>query len=281
MNPSDVSASAASSSPIDIVVLGAKGKMGQMVLQACARRLSGPMPGLRVAGAVEFPSSPHIGAPVGVDGLDLSITGEAEPLLSPKAVIIDFSSPQASLAALAAAVRKGAGMVICTTGFSPAEKQAITEASSKIPLVMAPNMSIGVTLMFRVAEMVAKILGPDFDAEIVEAHHSQKKDAPSGTALGFAEAVARGHGTDLSAKAVYGREGQTGARPRGEIGIHAVRGGDIVGDHTVLFAGDGERIELRHVAHSRQTFAQGALKAALFLKGKAPGMYTMFDVLGL
>ena len=256
--------------------------MGQMVLQACARILGGQAsPVFRVAGAVESSASPHLGQKTGVEGIDAAITDRLEPLLSSGAVIIDFSTPASSLAALAIARRKGAGMVICTTGFNPEEKRAIAEASAEMPIVLAPNMSIGVTLMFRVAEMVAKVLGPDFDVEIVEAHHNQKKDAPSGTALGFAEAVARGHGVDLEAKAVYGREGLTGARPKGEIGIHAVRGGDIVGDHTLLFAGDGERIELKHVAHSRQTFAQGALKAALFLRGKPPGLYTMFDVLGI
>lgn len=269
------------SSVVGIVVLGAKGRMGQMVLQACAQKLRLPAPPLRVAGAVESPSSPNLGQKTGVDGVDASITSDVEPLLSPDTVIIDFSAPQASLAALAAARRKKSGMVICTTGFSPEEKKIILEATKEIPVVMAPNMSIGATLMFRVTEMVAKVLGTDYDAEIIEAHHNQKKDSPSGTALGFAEAVARGHGVKLEEKANYGREGLVGARPRGEIGIHAVRGGDIVGDHTVLFAGDGERIELKHMAHSRQTFAQGAVKAALFLKGKAPGLYNMFDVLGI
>jgi 4-hydroxy-tetrahydrodipicolinate reductase len=266
---------------VGVVVLGAKGRMGQMVLQACARLLRLPNPPLEVIGAVESATSPYLGKPTGVDGIDVTVTDQVEPLLSESSVIIDFSAPKASLAALAAAQRMGAAMVICTTGFSAEDKKIIQDAAKKIPLVMAPNMSIGVTLMFRVAEMVAKVLGPDFDVEIVEAHHNQKKDAPSGTALGFAEAVARGHQVSLSEKANYGREGMTGARPKGEIGIHAVRGGDIVGDHTVLFAGDGERIELKHMAHSRQTFAQGALKAALFLKGKAPGIYNMFDVLGI
>lgn len=277
MSPSEVA---------DVVVLGAKGRMGQMVLQACAAKLRLPNPPLRVVGAVESSASPHLGQKTGVEGIDAVITADVEPLLSDRAVIIDFSAPKASLAALAAARRKGAGMVICTTGFTPEEKQIIREAAKHVPIVMAPNMSIGVTLMFRVAEMVAKVLGEDFDIEIIEAHHNQKKDAPSGTALGFAEAVARGRGIKLSDKALYGREGMTGARPRGEIGIHALRGGDIVGDHTVLFAGDGERIELKHMAHSRQTFAQGALKAALFLKPAAgaarpAGLYDMFDVLGI
>jgi 4-hydroxy-tetrahydrodipicolinate reductase len=259
--------------------------MGQMVLQACANRIKAGA-ALRVTGAIEHAGSPALGQKTGIDGIDVAITSDLEALLGPDAVVIDFTAPQASLATLAAIRRKGGAHVLCTTGFNEAEKQVIAEAAKSVPVVMAPNMSVGVTLMFRVAEMVAKVLGGDFDVEIVEAHHNQKKDAPSGTALGFAEAVARGHQVKLSDKANYGREGMTGARPRGEIGIHAVRGGDIVGDHTVLFAGDGERIELKHMAHSRMTFAQGAVKAALFLKpaggpGKAPGLYTMFDVLGL
>lgn len=270
----------------DIIVLGARGRMGQMVLQACANRIKGGA-SLRVIGAIEPAGSPFLGQKTGIDGIEAAITSDLEALLGPGAVVIDFTAPKASLATLAAVRRKGGAHVLCTTGFSEAEKLEIAEAAKTVPLVMAPNMSVGVTLMFRVAEMVAKVLGGDFDVEIVEAHHNQKKDAPSGTALGFAEAVARGHQVKLSDKANYGREGLTGARPRGEIGIHAVRGGDIVGDHTVLFAGDGERIELKHMAHSRMTFAQGAVKAALYLKpadggpGKGPGLYTMFDVLGL
>ena len=264
----------------DIVVLGAKGRMGQMVLQACANRIKGGAP-LRVVGAIEPEGSPALGQKTGVEGIDAVLTSDVEALLGPGVVVIDFTAPQASLATLEAVRRKGAAHVICTTGFSEAEKQAIRDAAKSVPVVLSPNMSVGVTLMFRVAEMVAEVLGGDFDVEIVEAHHNQKKDAPSGTALGFAEAVARGHQVRLTDKANYGREGLPGARPKGEIGIHAVRGGDIVGDHTVLFAGDGERIELRHMAHSRMTFAQGAVKAALFLARKDPGLYTMSDVLGL
>ena len=260
--------------------------MGQMVLQACSQKLAsqkqkGESPLLRVVGAVESSSSPNLGHKTGVEGIDVPITSDLESLLRPGVVVIDFTSPQASLAALEIVRKAGAAHVLCTTGLSSAEKQIVTEASKSVPIVMAPNMSIGVTLMFRVAEMVAKVLGDDFDVEIVEAHHHHKKDSPSGTALVFAEAVARGHQVELGEKANYGREGLVGARPRGEIGIHAVRGGDIVGDHTILFAGDGERIELKHMAHSRMTFAQGAVKAALFLAGKQSGLYNMFDVLGL
>ncbi len=288
MSPSNQSATdgatgaVVSSGPaVEIVVLGAKGRMGQMVLSACANRLKANPGSLRVVGAIESPTSPYLGTAVGIEGLDILCTDKLEAVLHPGVVVIDFTSPTASLAALAIIQRMGAAHVICTTGISPTEKQIIESASRTVPIVLSPNMSIGVTVMFKVAEMVARILGDDFDVEIVEAHHNQKKDSPSGTALGFAEAVARGHASNLSIKANYGRAGLVGARPKGEIGIHAVRGGDIVGDHTVLYAGDGERIELKHVAHSRQTFAQGAVKAAIFLTGKPPGIYTMADVLGL
>jgi 4-hydroxy-tetrahydrodipicolinate reductase len=265
---------------VSIVVLGARGRMGQMVLQACANRIKAGQD-LKVIGAIEPAGSPHLGQPVGVDGLDVKVTSDLAALLKPGVAVIDFTAPQASLDALEKIKKAGAAHVLCTTGLSDAQKAQVAEAAKAVPVVFSPNMSVGVILMFRVAEMVAKALKDDFDVEIVEAHHNQKKDSPSGTALGFAEAIARGHGVDLKSKAVYGREGLVGARKKGEIGIHAVRGGDIVGDHTVLFAGDGERIELKHMAHSRMTFAQGAVKAALFLAGKGPGLYTMFDVLGL
>lgn len=269
----------------DIVVMGARGRMGQMVLAACARRLKAEPGCLRVIAGVEAPGQIREGESLTVEGLSVPLTDQITQAVKPGSVLIDFTTPAASLAALDAALAQGAAHVLCTTGFSEAEKARIHEASRRIPILMAPNMSLGVTLMFKITEMVAKALGEDFDVEIVEAHHNQKKDAPSGTALGFAEAVARGHQVSLKEKANYGREGLTGARPRGEIGIHAVRGGDIVGDHVVLFAGDGERIELKHMAHSRMTFAQGAVRAALWLKGglqgRAPGLYTMHDVLGI
>jgi 4-hydroxy-tetrahydrodipicolinate reductase len=265
----------------DIVVMGARGRMGQMVLAACSRRLKAEPGCLRVIAGVEAPGQAQPGEALSVEGLQAPLTDSIAQAVKPGSVIIDFTSPQASLAALEVAVAQGAGHVLCTTGLSEAEKAVVRAASQKTPVLLSPNMSSGVTLMFKVAEMVAKALGDDFDVEIVEAHHNQKKDSPSGTALGFAEAVARGHQVSLKEKAVYGREGLVGARTRGEIGIHAVRGGDIVGDHVVLFAGDGERIELKHMAHSRMTFAQGAVRAALWLKGRAPGLYTMNDVLGI
>lgn len=272
------------SNPVEIIVLGAKGRMGQMVLSACAKALREKPESLKVIAAVEYKGCPGADAPgatVTVDGLTVPFTDDLEAVLKPGAVLIDFTTLESSLAALALAEKAGAAHVLCTTGFNPEQKARIGAAAQKIPVLFSPNMSIGVNVLFKAAEAVARALGQDFDVEIIEAHHNQKKDSPSGTALGFAEAVARGLDVKLEEKAVYGREGMVGARPRGEIGIHAVRGGDIAGDHTVLYAGDGERIEIRHVAHGRNVFAQGALRAALFLNGRAPGLYTMKDVLGL
>jgi 4-hydroxy-tetrahydrodipicolinate reductase len=267
--------------PVEIIVLGAKGRMGQMVLAACAKALREKPGSLKVIAAVEYAGCPGAGGTLALDGLEVPFTDSLASVLKPGAVLIDFTTKESSLDALAAAERAGAAHVLCTTGFDAAQKARIAAAAQKIPVLFSPNMSIGVNVLFKAAEAVAKALGADFDVEIIEAHHNQKKDAPSGTALGFAEAVARGLDVSLEEHAVYGREGMPGARPRGEIGIHAVRGGDIAGDHTVLFAGDGERIEIRHVAHGRQVFAQGALRAALFLHGQKPGLYTMADVLGL
>lgn len=264
-----------------IVVMGARGRMGQMVMAACARKEKAEPGSLTVSYAVEAPGFTGGETHVVVEGLKAPLTDNLEVAVERGSVLIDFTSPAASMKALSLAVKNQAAHVLCTTGLNDSEKAQVREASERIPILMAPNMSVGVTLMFKVAEMVAKTLGPDFDVEIVEAHHNQKKDAPSGTALGFAEAIARGHAVNLKEKANYGREGLTGARPKGEIGIHAVRGGDIVGDHVVLYAGDGERIELKHMAHSRMTFAQGAVRAALWLQGRKAGLYNMNDVLGL
>jgi 4-hydroxy-tetrahydrodipicolinate reductase len=269
------------SNPVEIIVLGARGRMGRNVLAACARHLRDNPGSLKVLAGVEVKGTVAPGDTVTEEGLQVSLTDSLESALKPGAVVIDFTSIESSLAALDACAKAGAAHVLCTTGFDAAQKARIGAAATKIPVLFSPNMSIGVNVLFKAVEAVAKALGGAYDVEIIEAHHNQKKDSPSGTALGFAEAVARGLSVNLADHAVYGREGQVGARPRGEIGIHAVRGGDIAGDHTVLFAGDGERVEIRHVAHGRQVFAQGALRAALFLAGAKPGLYTMSDVLGL
>ncbi len=195
-------------------------------------------------------------------------------------VMIDFATPQSTMERLANCVERNIAMAIGTTGFDSDQVGRLRAASEKIPLLLAPNMSVGVNVVFEIAAEIARRLGNDYDIEIIEAHHNQKGDAPSGTALRIAESIAGALGVDLSEHAVYGRRGRVGKRPRGEIGIHAVRAGDIVGDHTVIFATQGERIELRHQAHSRENFARGALRAARFLAGKPAGFYSMKDVLG-
>jgi 4-hydroxy-tetrahydrodipicolinate reductase len=172
-------------------------------------------------------------------------------------------------------------MVIGTTGLSEVELTKIKEKAAEVPLVFSPNMSVGVNLMFKIAQLVSSTLGMEFDAEIIELHHNKKKDAPSGTALALAQAVADGRQQDLNTIVNYGRQGLTGERPVGQLGIHAVRGGDIVGEHSVIFAGPNERIELKHIAQNRALFAEGAVRAAIFLENKAMGFYSMLDVLGL
>lgn len=269
-------------SKVQVIVMGAGGRMGQMILQACmaASRPEGDA-AIEVVGAVEIVGHPLVGKPCGVEGVEVAVTDSLASIEGQELVVIDFTQPESTLQALALAVERGWKMVIGTTGMSPEQKAEVGRCARNVPVVMAPNMSIGVNLLLKLCEMVGAALDEEYDVEIVEAHHNQKKDAPSGTAYGLAEAVASGRGVSLAEKACFGREGLTGARPRGEIGIHALRAGDTVGDHQVIFAGPGERIELRHVAHSRQTFAQGAAKAALFLQGRQVGLYNMQHVLGL
>lgn len=253
-----------------LAILGAAGRMGQFLLGCAARN-----PKVTVSSAVERAELPCIGQPV--PGFDLVYTSaypfEAE-------VVIDFTFHSASIANLKQAVIHRQGYVLGTTGFDEAEKAEIATAAKLIPIVFAPNFSLGVNLMLELVKRTAAVLGEDYDAEIVEMHHRLKKDAPSGTALGLAEALAAGRGVDLKEKVCCGREGIVGERPKGEIGIHAVRGGSVVGDHTVMFASDEERLEIVHKASSREAFAVGAVRAAAWLPGQAPGIYTMRHVLG-
>jgi 4-hydroxy-tetrahydrodipicolinate reductase len=195
--------------------------------------------------------------------------------------LIDFTRPEGTLNHLEACRRHGVGMVIGTTGLSGEARQAITDAAKHIPVVFAPNMSVGVNAVFRLLDVAARILNEDYDVEVVEAHHRHKVDAPSGTALRMGEVVAAALGRQLSECAVYGREGHTGERPATQIGFSTIRGGDIIGDHTVLFAGDGERIEITHKSASRMPYALGALRAGHFMKGRKKGLFDMQDVLGL
>lgn len=253
--------------------------MGRMLVEATLAT-----PGLRLAGALEPADSPlvgqdaaaFLGSPCGV-----AIHSDFALGLAGAQVLIDFTRPPGTLAHLAACLERGIAMVIGTTGFSAAEKERITAAAQTIPIVFAPNMSVGVNVMLQLLAQAARSLGTGYDVEVIEAHHKHKVDAPSGTALALGEAVAHAQGRTLADCAVYTRHGHTGERPAGTIGFATIRGGDIVGEHTVMFAGGGERIEISHKSSSRANYAQGALRAAAFLATAAPGLYDMHDVLGL
>jgi 4-hydroxy-tetrahydrodipicolinate reductase len=242
---------------LKIAVAGAGGKMGKSLIEGV-----GADPALALAASFDV-------------GDDMSkAIGAAD-------VLIDFTRPEGTLKHLPVCVRLGKAIVIGTTGFSAEDKAAIEAAAKNIPVVLSPNFAVGVNAVFRLAEVAAGILGDDFDVEIVEAHHKHKVDAPSGTAIKLGEVVAAALKRDLEAVAQHGREGDTGARPAKQIGFHALRGGDIVGEHTVVFAGTGERVEVTVRSQSRMTYALGALRAAKYLRGKKPGLYDMKDVLGL
>lgn len=266
--------------PLRIAILGASGRMGRALIEASLRD-----PALKLAAAVERPGSPAVGvdagALVGAAACGTPVGDSLETALGAADVLVDFTAPAATIEALARCAASGRGLVIGTTGFTPEQKAAIEAAARRIPVCLAANYSIGVNVCLRLLELAAAALGPAYDVEIVEAHHRHKVDAPSGTALALGEAVAKALGRDLRANAVYGREGQTGARDPNTIGFATVRGGDVVGDHSVLFLGDGERVEIAHRATTRANFANGALRAAGWLAGRAPGLYSMRDVLGL
>jgi 4-hydroxy-tetrahydrodipicolinate reductase len=235
---------------------------------------------LDLAAAIEAPGSPLIGKSAGeLVGLPSPVRISSE--FSGGDCLIDFTRPEGTLANLEQCLARGMRMVIGTTGLSGKEDGRIAEAARRIAIVRAPNMAVGVNVAFTLAETAARALGEGYDVEIIEAHHRHKVDAPSGTALRFGEAVARALGRDLSRDAVHGRRGDVGERGARAIGFHAIRGGDIVGEHTVLFAGEGERVEITVRSGSRATYAAGALRAARFLQGKSSGLYDMQDVLGL
>ena len=262
-----------------ICVAGASGRMGQMLVQAV--RDSGDS---TLSGALDIAGSPALGQDAGAfagQPIGVAITSDLTAGLSGSHCLIDFTRPEGTLEHLKACVRLGVNAVIGTTGFTEAQKAEIAEAAKKIAIVMAPNMSVGVNVTLKLLEMAAKALSTGYDIEIIEAHHRHKVDAPSGTALKMGEVIADALGRDLKDCAVYAREGVTGERDPSSIGFATIRGGDIVGDHTVLFAGTGERIEVTHKSSSRATYAQGSLRAVRFLAGKPPGLYDMFDVLGL
>jgi 4-hydroxy-tetrahydrodipicolinate reductase len=264
---------------LKIAVAGASGRMGQMLVQAVLASSD-----LRLSGALDILASPQLGqdaaALLGQQSGAL-ITADLRQGLAGADVLIDFTRPEGTLAHLAVCRELGVKLVIGTTGFSEAQKEEIALAGQDIAIVMAPNMSVGVNVTLKLLEMAAKALATGYDIEIIEAHHRHKVDAPSGTALKMGEVIASAIGRDLNECAVYERFGHTGERDPSTIGFSTIRGGDIVGDHTVLFAGTGERIEVTHKSSSRATYAQGSLRAARFLAGRATGLYDMFDVLEL
>jgi len=254
-----------------VAVAGAGGRMGRALIDAVLADRD-----LALAAALDAAGSPALGQPAGKlrIGSDLGALAGAE-------VLIDFTRPEGTLAHLEACLQHGKPMVIGTTGFSDVQKARIAEGARRLPIVFSPNFAIGVNVVFRLAQTAAAALGDAYDVEIVEAHHRHKVDAPSGTALKLGELVAEALGRDLGKVATHGRSGDTGERPARAIGFHAIRGGDIVGEHTVIFAGAGERVEIAVRSYSRMTYAAGALRAAKWLRGRAPGLYDMFDVLGL
>jgi 4-hydroxy-tetrahydrodipicolinate reductase len=266
-----------------VAIAGAAGRMGQALLEATLAD-----PALTLAAALDVPGSPAAGRDAGerfgratgvIVGADVGAAVRAAD------VLIDFTRPEGTLAHLAACARHGTGAVVGTTGFSDAQKSQLAEIAQAIPIVFAPNMSVGVSVLLKLVETAARQLGSAYDIEIVEMHHRHKIDAPSGTALLLGEAAARGAGHPLPECAVYARDGVTGERKSGTIGFATLRGGDVVGDHAVIFAGTGERVELVHKAGSRQNFAAGALRAAHYVAGRRlarqPGLADMQDVLGL
>jgi 4-hydroxy-tetrahydrodipicolinate reductase len=240
---------------------------------------------LELGAALEAPAHPRLGADAGevagLGRLGVPLTSDAAGAITRDRVLVEFSTPEATLAHLRLAAAAGARAVIGTTGFTPAQRDEIAGLAARAPIVLAPNMSIGVTLALRVLALMARALGDDYDVEITEIHHRWKKDAPSGTALRMAEVVAEALGRDLERCAVYGRHGLPGERTGPEIGIFSLRSADVVGEHTVSFGTPGERLELTHRAHSRDTFARGALRAVRFVADRPPGLYSMQDVLGL
>lgn len=265
---------------IRVAVSGACGRMGRAILAVASRD-----PALKIAGAVELAGNPNLGLDVGqligAGPLGIAVTSDPCEALEDADVLIDFTHPSATPGFLKAALREKTGYVVGTTGLDKKILRALRAASSRIPIVQSPNMSIGVNLLFRLSEFAGRALDENYDIEIVEYHHRMKKDAPSGTALKLLDILAKARGTAPGKVSVFGRQGETGVRPKGQIGVMAVRGGDVVGDHIVSFLAEGERIELIHRATSRDTLAKGALYAAKFVAKRKHGLYNMLQVLGI
>ncbi len=265
---------------VDIIVAGVAGRMGKEIARAVLAD-----PDTRLVGCTEIPDHPLVGQKlsphVGVDDGGVVVAGTLDGLPVESAVVIDFTTPEATRELVERVRSRGGRMVIGTTGLSAEQMAAIDNAAKHCAVLYSPNMSLGVNLLFYLTEFAAERLGPQFDIEIVEAHHRMKKDSPSGTAKRLAEIAAKARGLSYEASVRHGRSGMVGERSHGEIGMHAIRAGDIVGDHSVLFAGPAERLELKHMAHSRSSLAQGAIAAAKWLHAKKPGLYSMREVLGL
>jgi 4-hydroxy-tetrahydrodipicolinate reductase len=265
---------------IKVIVVGAAGRMGRMIVNAIQNA-----DGITCTGAIETPGHPSQGQDAGVIAgageLGVTIEDDLQSIIHKGGVVIDFTSAEASLGNMEIAAAHHKPMVVGSTGFSAEQLEQARKLTMEFPCCLAPNMSVGVNLMFKVVEEIAGILGEDYDCEIIEAHHRMKKDAPSGTALRLGEVAARGLGRKWEEIGVYGRKGLIGERSKEEIGMHAIRAGDIVGEHTVIFGGMGERLEVTHRAHTRDTLARGAVRAAKWIVGQQPGLYDMGDVLGL
>ncbi|MGO2497992.1 MAG: 4-hydroxy-tetrahydrodipicolinate reductase [Vibrio litoralis] len=265
---------------VRIAIAGAAGRMGRNLVKATHLN-----PNAQVGAGSERPESSLVGVDIGElcgEGqFSVALVDDLSKVISQFDVIVDFTAPSSTLANIELCKSHGKKIVIGTTGFSEGEKQLIDQAAQEISIVMAPNYSVGVNLMFKLLEKAAKVMGDYCDIEVIEAHHRHKVDAPSGTALGMGEAIAGAMGNKLSDVAVYAREGITGERTKDEIGFATIRAGDIIGEHTAMFADIGERVEITHKATDRMTFANGAIKAAVWLETQPSGFYTMQDVLGL
>lgn len=263
-----------------IAITGCNGRMGRVLVQAVTLN-----PDASLCGATARPGSSLIGADAGelagIGRLEVAVVDRLEGVIDQTDVVIDFTTPEATLANAELCAAKGKALVVGTTGFSAEQKAALLAYQQRMPLVIASNFSTGVNLCFKLLKIAAQVLGDDVDIEIVEAHHRHKVDSPSGTALSMGEVVADALGRDLDEVAVYGRQGQIGPRPRDTIGFATVRGGDVVGDHTVMFMAEGERVEITHKASSRMAFARGAVRAAVWLKDQPNGLFDMQDVLNL
>ncbi len=267
------------SSPLRIAIAGASGRMGRMLIEAVLNA-----PDCELAGALDVPANPALGSDAGAflgRTTGVIITSDVPAALARAQVLIDFTRPEGTMAHVRVCQQLGVKMVIGTTGFGDTDKAELAQAAQSLAMVVAPNMSVGVNVTLRLLQMAAKALSTGYDIEVIEAHHRHKVDAPSGTALKMGEVLAEALGRDLKDCAVYAREGHTGERDPSSIGFATIRGGDIVGDHTVMFAGTGERVEITHRSGSRSNYAQGSLRAARYLAERSSGMFDMFDVLNL